>query len=74
MKTIEHRLLALLLVVIFVLILVIGVGASPYAGKMPITYHWQLNNGDDAYILCANGHFVVEVNGHDSIHVLCRSD
>lgn len=40
--------------------------------KTETTYHWMLENTDDAYILCANGNFVVEVNGHDSLHVICQ--
>lgn len=36
------------------------------------THHLLLENTDDAWILCADGNFVVEVNGHDSIHVICQ--
>lgn len=45
--------------------------ATPYP---PTTHYFLLNSQDDAYILCANGEFTIEVNGADSIHLVCDQE
>jgi len=33
--------------------------------------YWQMDANSEAYILCANGHFTVDINGDDSILIYC---
>lgn len=48
----------------------------PSPTETPIPDHWQLQEGESAYILCAGsgtiGHFEIVVNGPDSIQVKCQ--
>lgn len=67
----------LVLVVVLACALVGTVVARPAptaTPEPPQTYHWLLEAGDDAWVLCSEGRFVVEVNGGDSIHLLCVGD
>lgn len=63
------------IITLFVLVTLLALAAVVSAGDIAPddTYHWQLNNGDDGYVLCANGQFTIQVNGHDSIHLICHS-
>lgn len=49
--------------------------SAPSAGKdrLPVTYHWLLEEADDAYLLCV-GRLTVEINGDDSIHLICEGN
>lgn len=60
-----------LVLVVALLAAVAGVALARPAPSSGQTYHWQLEQGDDAYLLCAGGHLVVDVNGADSVHFWC---
>lgn len=60
-----------LLALFFMLAMADAIYTAQAGVKQPITYHWLLNEADDAYLLC-NGSLVVEINGHDSIHLICE--
>lgn len=62
------------LILAMLIFMVLAAACATYAqtDEVETTYHWMLENTDDAYILCADGNFVVEVNGHDSLHVICQ--
>lgn len=55
--------------VVLVVLLLIAVGIVQALGGT--TYHWMLESGDDAYLLCANGDWQIDVNGADSLYLVC---
>lgn len=59
--------------IVLLIILLLSLVTAVYADRSN-TYHWLLQNGDDAYVLCANGQFTIQVNGDDSIHIVCHGD
>lgn len=65
----------ILLVIGFLLGITLALGcqaaAAPEGVPEADTYHWLLTAGEDAYILCDGGQFVVTVNGADSIYIQC---
>jgi hypothetical protein len=56
---------------LILLVLAMALLACTAVTAQPQTYHWLLQTGEDGYILCAGGRWDVEVNGADSIHVVC---
>lgn len=62
------------LILAMLIFMVLAAACATYAqtDEVGTTYHWMLENTDDAYILCADGNFVIEINGHDSIRVVCQ--
>lgn len=69
----KQRLILVAIGFLLGLALVIGCQAAAQNAAAPQadTYHWLLTAGDDAYILCDGGQFVVTVNGADSLYVQC---
>lgn len=69
--------------IMVILLAVIGATLATPAGALPAptatpqpptTHHFLLNQQDEAYVLCADGQFVIEVNGVDSIRLRCVGD
>jgi len=68
--------------IVFLVIILLAMGGvyaqarpAPTATPQPPTTHYfLLNQQDDAYVLCADGQFTIEVNGVDSIHLICAGD
>lgn len=58
------------LLLIIVLILVLTFLTSAAIAETS-SNHWLLYPGEDGYILCADGRFDIEINGDDSIRVIC---
>lgn len=64
------------IITLFVLAVLLVAAAVVSAGDIAPddTYHWLLYNSDDAYVLCAGGQFTIDVNGPDSIHLICHNN
>ena len=57
-----------------ILILIILLVMAGTAVAKTNTEYWLLTAGNDAYILCDSDHFVVTVNGADSLYVQCMDE
>lgn len=75
-KTLVQVILILILTLAVVNLAIAGPGPTPTPQPTvtPTSHYFLLNEADDAYILCANGQFVIEVNGRDSLHLVCVGD
>lgn len=57
-----------------ILIMLLLALAGTAVAKTTDTYYWLVTTGDDAYILCDGGQFIVTVNGADTLYLRCAPE